>query len=135
MNYRNLFFAVAIAAGAVSTLPVIAKETPMVSQTSHTNNINALGKSQAVSYGDLDLGHKAGATVLLNRVRLAANQVCGPEPSIDLDRAFRNCVTETMTRAVQQINQPIVSSLFQDKFGVQIDAVAGAPTGVTAATH
>ena len=130
MKCRDLFFTLAITTAIVGALPAIASETP------HTQNITAAGKSQAVSYSDLNLGGQAGAKVLLQRVRLAANQVCGPEPRVDLDRTYRNCVTDTMTRAVQGINQPLVSSLYQDKFGIKVAAttIASAPAGVTAAT-
>ena len=133
MKRRDFLLALAITAGVVGTLPAMASEA---SSSPHTQNIIASGKSQAVSYADLDLGGKAGATVLINRVRLAATQVCGPEPSIDLDRTYRNCVSDTMTRAIQGINRPLVFSLYQNKYGIAVASTSPATpaAGVTAAT-
>ena len=137
MKKHTFLSAVAIVAAAAGTLPLFGSEALASVPMLHSQNVIALGKSQAVGFADLDLGHKAGAKVLLARIGLAAGQVCGPEPSVDLDRSYRKCVTESMTRAVQDVGQPLVSSLFQDKFGVKIDTVAAgtSPAGVTAATH
>jgi len=130
MKRRDLLAALAITTSIAGALPAFAETTL------HSQNVIASVKQQAVSYADLDLSRKAGATVLLNRVRLASTQVCGPEPSVDLDRSYRKCVTDTMTRAVQGINEPLVSSLYQDKFGIAVASArpVSPASGVTAAT-
>lgn len=68
-----------------------------------------------VSYGDLDTSRPAGARVLINRLRVAASQVCGGEPYIrDLtSRArYRTCTRQAMDVAVASIGAPLVVALY-----------------------
>jgi UrcA family protein len=136
MKIGKLLLAISFLSGVSAALPALAVDAP-AEPPRHTGNVAAMGKSQAVDFADLDTTHKAGATVLLARVKLAATQVCGPEPSVDLSRTYRNCVTDTMTRAVRDLDQPVVSSLYHDKFGITVVASKPATpaSGVTAATN
>jgi len=68
-----------------------------------------------VSYGDLDVTHAQGASVLLARISSAAHRVCGPEPANqDLGRIgeYRRCVHGAVERAVGELNIPLVSRLY-----------------------
>ena len=74
------------------------------------------GESQeTVSYGDLNLDHEAGAQILINRLRAAADRVCGGQPDLrDLDQLslYRTCVTQAMDRAVASISHPVVANAY-----------------------
>ncbi|NOT40709.1 MAG: UrcA family protein [Alphaproteobacteria bacterium] len=70
-----------------------------------------------VTFSDLNLANRAGAEVLLRRIRTAASQVCGGDPHIstmrDLRAArdFRSCVRTAVDGAVRQVNAPLVTAL------------------------
>lgn len=69
--------------------------------------------SVTVSYADLDIGHPAGATVLLHRLETAAVQACGGMPDVRLlaqVAAFDRCRRESVSRAVAQVNSPILNA-------------------------
>ncbi|GAA0537827.1 UrcA family protein [Rhizomicrobium palustre] len=68
----------------------------------------------SVSYADLDLARPAGATTLINRIRVAAETVCGSADIRDL-AAFRRrsaCVTEAMDNAIRSVNAPLVARVY-----------------------
>ena len=76
---------------------------------------SAPGKQIAVNYADLDIGQRAGAVELITRMHAAAAQACGPAPDIralELSRAYRACISDSVTRAVDMVNAPVVTELF-----------------------
>ncbi|HEV2363316.1 MAG TPA: UrcA family protein [Caulobacteraceae bacterium] len=67
-----------------------------------------------VSYADLDISRPAGAAVLLRRVRSAAVRACGGMPDarvLDQFAAFEHCRREAVSRAVAQVNSPVLNAL------------------------
>jgi UrcA family protein len=62
--------------------------------------------AEAVTYQDLNLANEAGTGVLLQRIRGAANQVCGNVEIRDLPgaRAHRACVEKAVSDAVAAVN-------------------------------
>src|SRR4051794_2291183 len=62
--------------------------------------------AQAVSYQDLNLNTETGAKVLYERIRGAANQVCGSVEVRDLPavRAHEACVEKAVSDAVAAVN-------------------------------
>jgi len=69
-----------------------------------------------VSYADLDVYHRAGATVLLQRIKATAQRMCGPTPDfLDIAgwRSFNNCVQQSVARAVSQLGIPLVTELYE----------------------
>jgi UrcA family protein len=80
----------------------------------------------AVSTRDLDLSRTDGAQTLLRRLRQAASEACGGQPSLgDLAAAgaYRTCMTATMDAAVASVHAPVVTALYQ---GAAPHAVAAA---------
>ncbi len=80
-------------------------------------SVAADGAAQVrVPFGDLDTTKRAGAAVLLRRIRSASEFVCGPRPSTPLAlgpmQAFERCVRRTMDKAVGQVRAPQVSALY-----------------------
>lgn len=75
-------------------------------------------KQIAVNYSDLDVSRPAGAEVLITRMRAAAAQVCGPAPDVRdlvMYRFYRQCMAETVDRAVASVNAPMVTELYRGK--------------------
>ena len=70
-----------------------------------------------VPYGDLDLTRAEGADALLKRVFRAASRACGGVPSSGLTamadaRNYRACTAKAATRAVAQVDAPMVRQRF-----------------------
>jgi UrcA family protein len=72
-----------------------------------------------VRFKDLKLSSIEGATVLYGRLKSAANEVCGTDDKFNLShsRAIKICINEAVSRAVFQINSPMLTSLYQSKTG------------------
>lgn len=65
-----------------------------------------------VSYHDLDPNSEAGAQLLYQRIRGAAQFVCGEEGrSLDDQLAWNRCVRSAMSDAVKAVHSPQLSSL------------------------
>lgn len=72
-------------------------------------------KTATVSFGDLDLSKAAGAKTLYSRIKRAARTVCGPYDSIQMRRAWRQCLDTAISNAVADINQPTLAALHAEK--------------------
>ncbi len=74
---------------------------------------------KAVSFKDLNLSSTEGAAVLYGRIKSAANEVCGNQDRFNLSRAhtIQICINEAVSRAVAQVNSPVLTSLYQVKTG------------------
>jgi UrcA family protein len=73
------------------------------------------GRSEVVSYSDLNLAHEDGARTLLTRLDHAATHVCGGRPGIADLRAWASyevCRKAAMDRAVATLSAPLVASLY-----------------------
>ncbi len=108
---RVIFLAFATASVAAAAMAATA---PAGKATEHIN----------VSYADLNLASRAGASALVGRIRVAANELCGPELVGDLGRMAdrAKCVRATQDRAIQAVNRPTVTAAY---LGLpQPDAVA-----------
>jgi UrcA family protein len=67
-----------------------------------------------VSYGDLDIGHPAGAAVLLHRLDAAARKACGGAPDIRVladVAAFDKCRGSALDRVVAEIHSPALTAV------------------------
>ena len=73
--------------------------------------------SVKVSFADLNLSSEAGAKVMLQRIRNAAEKVCGIESDDPIDQLYeyRPCVKTTTNRAVANFHNPIVTALNSGK--------------------
>ena len=72
-----------------------------------------------VNYADLNVNNPAGAAVLYQRIRSAAQKVCSMPGSRELDRASqaKACITKAAADAVAAVNAPALSGLYQAKVG------------------
>ena len=72
-----------------------------------------------VKYADLDVNTAAGATVLNQRIRRAADQVCDVPGTHDLavQRKVKACTDHAVEAAVGAVNSPVLSALYEVKMG------------------
>jgi UrcA family protein len=68
-----------------------------------------------VSYADLDLESRAGARVLLRRLKVAADQVCELPNQRDLAQhlRWRECYAHALAEAVRQVNRSQLTTLYR----------------------
>ena len=77
-----------------------------------TNDPNVL--SEKVTFWDLDQHSTAGAKRALHRIRAAAEDLCGPEPTLwklELGAEYRHCMAKSVDRAVADLHNPLVAAL------------------------
>jgi len=90
--------------------------------------IGALGSAHAagadaptrtVRYSDLNLSTEQGALVLYQRIVAAASRVCAADNMIDLDAmaTARVCREEVIAKAVRDVNNPTLASLYARRQG------------------
>ena len=91
---------------ALVCAPALLFAGSAIAQTSDTDY-----EERVVYFGDLNLSSRAGADSLLRRIEAAASDVCfdrtGPRP-LSETRSVRNCETETIEYAVQDVGHPNV---------------------------
>jgi UrcA family protein len=75
--------------------------------------------TQRVSFKDLNLNTPEGAAVLYGRIKTAANEVCGHWNNFDLSQihAVQTCVSAAVSRAVAQVNSPMLTNIYNAKVG------------------
>lgn len=82
---------------------------------SHSGEAVIPSKSLTVSYADLDVSQEAGAKILLSRIQVTAEKVCGPAPSSVLDfrmkAVYNKCVKTAIDQAVAGSNQALLQNL------------------------
>jgi UrcA family protein len=73
---------------------------------------------KVVSFRDLNLNSPEGAAALYRRINSAANEVCGNPNKFDLSQLkLQMCVKDAVSRAIAQVNNPMLTSLHQAKTG------------------
>jgi UrcA family protein len=73
---------------------------------------------KVVSFKDLNLNSPEGVAVLYKRIKSAAYDVCGAPDRYDLSQ-FKTeiCVRDAVSRAIVQVNNPMLTSLHESKTG------------------
>ena len=74
---------------------------------------------KVVSFKDLNLSSTEGAGVAYRRIKSAADEVCGKRDRFELSQshAIQTCINEAVSRAVAQVNSPMLTSLYNAKTG------------------
>ena len=94
-------------------MTVLALGAAGVSQTAFAQSDDVA--SMKVQYADLTLSSPAGAKAMLQRIHQAANVVCGPQSTSQIDRVARlheACVKQAISGSVRQLNVPMVTALY-----------------------
>jgi UrcA family protein len=73
-----------------------------------------------VRYDDLNIHTDAGASVLLQRIRVAAEQVCELSNPRELAQLaiVKACVDHALATAVDAVKRPALTRVYDDKFGI-----------------
>jgi UrcA family protein len=73
-----------------------------------------------VRYDDLNIHTDAGATVLLQRIRDAAERVCEQPGTRDLGElaAVKTCTDHAIATAVEAVKRPALTRVYDAKFGI-----------------
>lgn len=73
---------------------------------------------KVVSFRDLNLNSAEGVEVLYKRIRSAAHDVCADPMRWDLsEMKLKPCIDDAMSRAIAQVNSPMLTSLYESKTG------------------
>lgn len=73
---------------------------------------------KVVSFRDLNLNTPEGAAVLYQRIKSAAHEVCATPDRYDLSEwKLQPCIKDAVSRAIAQVNKPMLTSLYQAKTG------------------
>ena len=84
-----------------------------------------------VHVGDLNLNTAAGADHALNRLRAAAQSVCGEDADSRLElyrmNQIRTCEQEAIGPAVQRLNSPSLAALYERQFHLRSASVSVGP--------
>ena len=94
---------------AIAAAIIAAAAPAFAAPISETNSIT-------VSAAGLDLNSSTGARTMLVMLHSASMRLCGAAPAIvDLNGTanWNACVSETLTRAVAQVNAPLVTVAFK----------------------
>lgn len=82
--------------------------------------------TRTVRYSDLDLGTQAGAKALYQRIRYAAEQVCGnPDWRQRFESAaVKACIGRAISSSVHSVNDARLTSVYDSDIGVKAISVA-----------
>jgi UrcA family protein len=72
---------------------------------------------KVVDFKDLNLNSAEGVEMLYRRLRSAAGEFCADPDRYDRSEVSLPCIDEVMSRAITQINSPMLTSLYQAKTG------------------
>ena len=71
-----------------------------------------------VTYADLRIEREADARTLLQRINRVATRLCGgPEISLRAKQVMQACRAEAVTRAVRQVNAPMLTAVHSGDTG------------------
>lgn len=83
--------------------------------TARTVDLNGTETARTtVHYNDLDIHTRQGADQLYSRLNMAAVRVCEDimEPYVRLTPAYEDCRHNALAAAVQEINAPLVTQIY-----------------------
>jgi UrcA family protein len=97
-----------------------------VAITAHADESVVQMPARTVHYSDLNLNTQSGAEVLYKRIRHAAEQVCGDVGSRQLAEAAaaKTCVNQAVGGSVRAVNNPRLTSIYDENFGVARTAIS-----------
>lgn len=90
----------------------------LVGNAAHAGGWVDTPPQKVVSFKDLNLDTPEGAAVLYRRITNAAYEVCGNPDRYDLSQLkLQICIKDAVSRAIAQVNRPMLTSLYQAKTG------------------
>ena len=102
-----------IVKGVVATIAVFAFSVPAIASADDLK-----GRSEKVSYADLDVQKEEGAEVLCRRLQQASKRVCGVDAnmnaaSVRVSSYKRQCYRETLDRSVAKADNPALTAIHE----------------------
>ena len=98
--------------GVVATVAVVAFSVPAISSADELK-----GRSEKVTYADLDVQKEEGAEVLYRRLQQASKRVCGVDAnnanSVREMSQKRECYRDTLDRSVAKVNNPALTAIHE----------------------
>jgi UrcA family protein len=95
-------------------------------------------KSEVVRYDDIRLISTVGAAVLYGRLHNAAERACGGPlagpPQLAHQQRYRTCMSESLTKAVDEVNHPILTQYYESKRKAAASPASATDKSVTAST-
>ncbi|MDE2183516.1 MAG: UrcA family protein [Alphaproteobacteria bacterium] len=128
---RTLFLAASIAALATLAPPAAAQSDVFTpgDQGYQPERPNIIVEQVPVNLSNVDIDSRRGARVALNRIDRAAKAACGGSPQFDsmysvapiyVTRQFDLCREHADTRAVERLQSPEVSRLYDRGYHARI---------------
>jgi UrcA family protein len=113
----------------IMTLKTISLAAAVLALTATAAPANPLNSTRTVtvkttvSFADLDIRQELGASILLDRISSAAENLCGPASNeFGPVRSFHTCVDDAIAHAVTMVNSPVVSALYSGQSGTTVIA-------------
>ena len=109
----------------IALAAVVAFGLSTVAFGAHAGETNDV-PTRTVRYADLDLNTQKGATVLYNRIRQAAEEVCGYEGlrPIAIAAPVKACVDRAVASSVHAMNNARLTGVYDSRNGVKALSVA-----------
>jgi UrcA family protein len=100
--------------------------TAGVTQVALADVADGVPPTRQVDYSDLDISKAAGIKALYRRLSLAAESVCEQYQNTDPARMkpYKTCVRHSLSVAVADVNNPLLTSYYESKAGVPGQQVA-----------
>lgn len=100
----------------VATVAVVAFSVPAIASADAGEELK--GRSEKVSYSDLNVEKEAGAYTLYRRLQQASKRVCGVESlnivgSVSVYSQARRCYRDTLDAAVAKIDNPELTEIHE----------------------
>ena len=114
-NYTKQFTMASIAAICLASATMAA----------HADQASANASTRTVYYADLNLNTPAGVAVLYNRIRNAAEQVCGDVNSrrLEVAAAAKACVNHAVYVSVHSVNNVRLTDEYNAHFGMAKESI------------
>lgn len=93
-------------------------------------------KTEVVRYDDIRLISDVGAAVMYVRIRSAAVRACGgPIDSLQISqqKRYTTCVDDALSKAVSEVNSPVLSKYYDSKRGAAVPGSIAAPSATAVA--
>ena len=99
--------------GVVATVAVIAFSLPAIASADEL-----AGRSEKVTYSDLNVEKEAGAQSLYRRIQQAAKRVCGVESirtvrGARIEAEQRSCYHESLNQAVAEVGSETLNAIHE----------------------
>lgn len=110
----------------VTALVLFGAQVAIAGEVSVTSDARGQQLSTTVSYAGVDLDHPQGVQSLHRRLSHATERVCAPLRSrqASMQREYRECLADTLSRAVASIDRPMLTQYHMQKTGQDLPAVA-----------